>query len=133
MKITRELENKIKNCVDKKYAEEVERLKTKLNDTKERKADLYVNLAEVIVKEHPEFEAFFTCNRFVRRTVSEGARSIFFDIVVGVDKDVKQVSDELAEIYAKKKEEIENFTIKISYGKTFDDIKATFAEYGMDF
>ena len=76
---------------------------------------------------------FFTSYRFVPMTIREGAKSIFLDKIVHEDLDVKEAADKLANLVSKKKEEIENFTIKISYGKTFDDIKATFAEYGMDF
>ena len=59
MKITQELENKIRNCVDKKYAEEAKKLRTELDETKARKSEFYADLAETIAKEHPEFEVFF--------------------------------------------------------------------------
>ena len=131
MRITNELDNKIKVCIEKKYESELSAVRTDIRETKERKSKALADTAEIIITEHPEFEDFFKYCGF--NSLRSNVENVYMNKIASNDSDIKELLALEQSIISKKKNEIENIKIQISYEKTFEDIKNVFLEHGFEF
>ena len=137
MKVTNELNSKITRCINEKYRDEIEVLN---NDIKQLKEEAVNKLTEELNKAIevcpvlntilPRVNSIYQSEdkiRLVAETwVFNRTGYIKIDEIDEIEKKLKEISD-------KKSMEIENIRIKISYGKSFEDIKSVFDEYGVKF
>lgn len=132
MRISKELEDKIKRNVNAKYEKEVKTL----NDEKNKIIDDEVKKATAEVKEATT--TYAAVDNYIKYQFGSYTRTIQ-DLVsqnhhrfIG-DKSYKHIDRKLGEINAKKARDIENMMIAISYEKDIDGIKKAFSDNGFEF
>lgn len=132
MKITKELDNKIKRCVEEKYGEEIK----SLIKEKERIADAEIEKAVSEIKEamvnYPSIKRYMksrlgTYNPTVEKYIkNDCARFVDAEKYKSINENI----DRIAKASAVEKE---NMMIAISYEKDINGIKGTFADMGFKF
>jgi len=134
MKITNELNNKITNCINKKYESEIEEIKKEIVTEKNKRVEYYVNMVNDALKYFPDMENILKYTvGYSYGTVESIVRNTYNNRMSQEDEIIVELLAKERKILDKKKSEIENIKIKISYGKTFDDINTVFEEYGFNF
>lgn len=133
MKVTNELNSKITRCVNEKYRDEIESLN---NAIKQLKEEAIKKLSEEIDRATEVCPILITAlsqGYYTSKTsIDISRRWVNTKDLVKIN-DIDEIEKKLKEISDKKSMEIENIRIKISYGKSFEDIKSVFNEYGVDF
>ena len=137
MKVTNELNSKITRCINEKYRDEIEVLNNDIKQLKEEAVNKLteelnktIEVCQVLNTILPRVNSIYQSEdkiRLVAETwVFNRTGYIKIDEIDEIEKRLKEISD-------KKSMEIENIRIKISYGKSFEDIKSVFDEYGVKF
>ena len=135
MKITNELNSKVNDVVSKKYEKELSVLNEKISEARQQKVEELTEVLGIAIEKFPNLITFvdsLSCNYGSNKTLYEKTKYAY-NKSEAYYSDVKELSDEIAKVLERRKNEIENVKIRISYGKSFEDIKDVFTEYGLDF